>query len=676
MLGTIVENELPFANSELHIRIALLEGKLLEEEIAGLALKNSEKRYRRLFESAKDGILILDADTGKVVDVNPFLIELLGYSYDEFCGKHLWEIGVFKDIAASKDSFQTLQNNEYIRFDDLPLETNKGKSVAVEFVSNVYLVDNCKVIQCNIRDITAHKLARAERKRLMAAIEQTGEGIVMTDAQGLIQFVNPAFERTTGYSGKEAVGQTPRILKSGEQDELFYRNLWRTISGGKTWSGRMVNKRQDGTLYTEETTISPVRNPAGHIVNYVAVQRDITEHLRLAAQLQQAQKMEAVGLLAGGVAHDYNNMLSVILGNAELALLDAEPGQPLHTALQDIITAAKRSTDITRQLLAFARKQTMNPVELDLNLSVKCMLKMLRPLIGENIDLVWLPQVNLHSIKMDPVQVDQILANLCVNARDAIADIGKVTIGTQNVAFDETYCADHAGFMAGEYVLLSVSDNGCGMDKETIDQIFEPFFTSKEVGKGTGLGLSTVYGIVKQNNGFINVDSEPGTGTIFRIYLPRYVGQTVDSRRGSKAEIPRGHGETVLLVEDEPALLTMGKLILEGLGYRVLAAGTPSVALGLAEKHGGEISLVLTDVVMPEMNGRDLADRLQALYPSLKILFMSGYTVDVITHRGVLNDGVNFIQKPFSMRTLAFKVQEVLEKVSEAAQPTPSLTTP
>lgn len=665
----MVENELPSANTELHMRIALLEKKLLAEEIAGQALKDSEKRYRRLFESAKDGILILDAYTGKVVDVNPFLVQLLGYSYDEFRGKHLWEIGAFKDIAASKDAFNTLQDNEYIRFDDLPLETKEGHPIAVEFVSNVYLVDNCKVIQCNIRDITAHKLARAERKRLMAAFEQTGEGIVITDAQGLIQFVNPAFERTTGYSGKEVIGRNPRLLKSGEQDEPFYRNLWATISGGRTWSGRMVNKHQDGTRYTEETTISPVRSPAGQIVNYVAVQRDITEQLRLTAQLQQAQKMEAVGLLAGGVAHDYNNMLSVILGNAELALIEVEPGQPLYAALKDIIKAAKRSTDITRQLLAFARKQTMNPVELDLNQAVQCMLKMLRPLIGENIDLVWLPQVNLYSIMMDPIQVDQILANLCVNARDAINDIGQVTIETQNVVFDESYGADHAGVVAGEYVLLSVSDNGSGMNRETLDQIFEPFFTSKEVGKGTGLGLSTVYGIVQQNNGFINVDSEPGKGTIFRVYLPRHVGQAADTQRESKVEIPRGHGETVLLVEDEPALLTMGKLILEELGYRVLAAGTPGVALGLAAEHASEIRLVLTDVVMPEMNGRDLVERLQALYPNLKILFMSGYTVDVIAHRGVLNDGVNFIQKPFSMRGLAAKVQEVLGEVSTAAQP-------
>jgi len=660
MSDTNIENQLRLANTELNRRIALLEETLLEKERTGEALQDSEKRYRRLFESAKDGILILDADTGKVVDVNPFLLQLLGYSYDALYGQYIWELGVFKDIAASKDAFKTLQDNEYIRYDDLPLETLHGQPIDVEFVSNVYLVDHSKVIQCNIRDITARKQADAERRRLMAAIEQSAEAIVMTDAQGIIQFVNPVFERTTGYSREEVIGRNPRILKSGTQDELFYRNLWDTISSGKTWAGRMVNKRKDGALYTEETTISPVRDVSGRIVNYVAVNRDITEHLRLAAQFQQAQKMEAVGLLAGGVAHDYNNMLSVILGYTELALTKVDPAHSLHTDLEEIFKAAMRSVDITRQLLTFARKQTIIPVVLDLNRNVESMLKMLRRLIGENIELAWLPQVGLYPVKIDPVQVDQILANLCVNARDAIADVGKITIETGSIVFDETYCAQHVGFVPGEYVMLAVSDDGCGMDKEILDQIFEPFFTSKEVGKGTGLGLSTVYGIVDQNNGFINVYSEPGKGTTFRTYLPRYAGQAVDTQREKAAEIPLSRGDTVLVVEDEPALLTMTRRMLERLGYRVLAAGTPGEAIRLAEEHAGEIRLLITDVVMPEMNGPDLAEWLQSLYPGMKILFMSGYTANVVVHRGVLDEGVNFIQKPFSMQDLAVKARDAM----------------
>jgi PAS domain S-box-containing protein len=664
MPDTNLKNQHCPDNVALNLQIALLKKELLEKTMTSDALQDSEKRYRRLFESAKDGILILDADTGKVVDVNSFLLHLLGYAYDEVNGQYIWELGVFKDIAASKEAFRTLQNNEYIRYDDLPLETHDGRAIAVEFVSNVYLVDHSKVIQCNIRDITERKRADAERRRLMAAIEQSGEVIVMTDEQGIIRYVNPAFERTTGYKREEAEGLTPRILKSGEQDEAFYRHLWETISGGNIWMGRMVNRRKNGTFYTEETTISPVRNTSSRIVNYVSVKRDITDDLRLAAQFQQAQKMEAVGLLAGGVAHDYNNMLSVILGYAELALLKVDETQPLYADLTEIIGAAKRSAEITRQLLTFARKQTIIPQVLDLNRTVESMLKMLRRLIGEDIDLAWLPGKEPYLIKMDPVQVDQILANLCVNARDAIADIGKITIETGNAIFDETYCADHYGFEKGDYVLLAISDDGCGMDKETLDQIFEPFFTSKRVGRGsgTGLGLSMVHGIVRQNSGFINVYSEPDKGTTFKIYLPRQSDQAALIPREKKKEIPVGHGETLLVVEDEPSLLALDKMMLDKLGYRVLTAVSPGEAVRLAEEHASEIHLVITDVVMPEMNGRELAERLQTHYPGMKILFMSGYTADVIAHRGVLDEGVNFIQKPFSMKDLALKVQEVLGK--------------
>jgi len=662
MPNTSIENQLDHADTNLHEQLAVLKNKLLEEQNIRQALQNSEKRYRRLFESARDGILILDAETGKVVDVNPFLLQLLGYSYDALCGQYIWELGVFKDIAASKEAFKALQDNKYIRYEDLPLETRNGHPIAVEFVSNVYLVDQSKVIQCNIRDITARKRDDAERKRLLAAIEQAGEGIVMTNAQGNIEFVNPAFEQMTGYSHTELLGRNPRLLKSDAHDELFYRDLWETISSGRTWAGRLINKRKDGKLYTEETTISPVRDASGRIVNYVAVKRDITEQLRLAAQFQQSQKMEAVGLLAGGVAHDYNNMLGVILGYAELALEKVGPADPLHADLEIIITAAKRSVDITRQLLTFARKQTIIPVVLDLNQTVESMLAMIRRLIGEDIDLAWLPKANLRPIKMDPTQVDQILANLCVNARDAFAGAGKITIETGNVVFDAAYCADHFGFVEGAYVLLAVSDDGCGMSKEIMEHIFDPFFTTKEEGQGTGLGLSTVHGIVKQNNGFINVYSEPGNGTTFRIYLPQHVEQAAVSTQTKALDIPLSHGETVLVVEDEPVLLMMAQTMLRKLGYRVLAAGTPSKAIELAKAHESRIHLAITDVVMPEMNGRDLAECLQALSPGLKIMFMSGYTADVIARRGVLESGVNFLQKPFSIHDLATKVREVLQK--------------
>lgn len=353
-------------------------------------------------------------------------------------------------------------------------------------------------------------------------------------------------------------------------------------------------------------------------------------------------------------------MLSVIIGYAELALFKVDEAQPLYSDLQEIIKAARRSADVTQQLLTFARKQTIIPVVLDMNQAVESIMKMLRRLIGEDIDLIWIPDVSPCPVKMDPVQVDQILANLCVNARDAITDVGKITIETGNAVFDEQYCSDHFGVVQGEHVMLTISDNGCGMDKETQEQIFEPFFTSKGVGQGTGLGLSMVHGIVKQNNGFISVYSEPGKGTTFRIYLPRDAGQSVVSLQEKAAQYPLGHGETVLVVEDEPELLALDKKILEKLGYRVLTAGTPGEAIRLAEEHASEIKLLITDIIMPDMNGTELAERLHTLCPGLKIMFMSGYTAKAFAFPGMLDEGVNFIQKPFMINDLAVKVSKSL----------------
>ncbi|MCK9294453.1 MAG: PAS domain S-box protein [Desulfobulbaceae bacterium] len=430
------------------------------------------------------------------------------------------------------------------------------------------------------------------------------------------------------------------------QDGLVHEATTQTPQPGGTRNYRVVS--------------SPILNRSGKVTGAIEMVEDITEKLSLESQLRQAQKMESVGRLAGGVAHDFNNMLGVIIGHAELALDQLEPTQPLFTSMQEILQAALRSAALTRQLLAFARKQAVAPKVLDLNETVEGMLKMLRRLIGEDINLVWLPDSDLWPVKMDPSQIDQILANLCVNARDAITGVGKITIETQTVAFDEAYCAEHPGFIPGDFVLLAFSDDGHGMGKETLGKIFEPFFTTKGVGQGTGLGLATVYGVVKQNNGFINVYSEPGQGSTFKIYLPRHAVRTGQMRQESQAAPDAQGDETILLVEDEAAILRIARLMLETLGYRVLAASTPGDAIRLAKEHAGEIHLLLTDVVMPEMNGQDLAKQLISLCPELRSLFMSGYTGNVIAHHGVLDESINFIQKPFSMQALAVKVREAL----------------
>jgi len=371
--------------------------------------------------------------------------------------------------------------------------------------------------------------------------------------------------------------------------------------------------------------------------------------------------MEAVGQLAGGVAHDFNNMLSVIIGYSDIALGKIAADDPSHYYLSQIKEAGQRSVQITRQLLTFARKQTIKPETLNLNNSIESMLKLLRRLIGEDIDLVWQPGENLWPVKMDPSQIDQILANLCVNAKDAIAGVGNITIETQNVDFDDVPCAGPPGVTPGAYVLLAVSDDGKGMDKATLNKIFDPFFTTKELGKGTGLGLSTVYGIIKQNGCFINVYSEPEYGSTFKIYIPHDTSESKQVDRVVHAPAVALGSEIILLVEDDVLTLNMARQMLELLGYQVFATSSPEEALEIAAENSGKIKLLLTDVVMPEMTGRDLEKKLNELYSGIKCLFMSGYTSNVIAHHGVLDEDVNFIQKPFSSQELAAKLRDVLD---------------
>jgi two-component system cell cycle sensor histidine kinase/response regulator CckA len=509
--------------------------------------------------------------------------------------------------------------------------------------------------------VTERKRTEAARQLLASAIEQAAEMIVITDALGSIQYVNPAFESVTGYAKEDVLGRNPRLLKSGEHGQVFYEQLWQTVASGKTWEGHFVNKKKDGTRYTEDVTISPVVDAAGRIVNYVAVKHDSTHERHLEDQLRQAQKMESVGRLAGGVAHDFNNMLQVITSYIELSLVHVDSDSVLHKNLQQIRKAAQRSAELTGQLLAFARKQTVSPKVLEVNDAVAGMLKMLQRLIGEDIDLAWMPGHAVGRIRIDPSQLDQILANLAVNARDAIAGVGKLTIGTDTAVIDEAYCTDHPGHIPGAFVLLTVSDDGSGMSKETLSHIFEPFFTTKGVGEGTGLGLATVYGIVNQNNGFINVYSEPGQGTTFKIYLPRHEGGAASAQALEGADEPPRGTETVLVVEDEAAILELSKVMLENLGYTALTAQTPAEAIRLVTEHSEAIHLLITDVVMPQMNGRDLALLITELKPGLKILFMSGYTADVIAHHGILEQRLHFIQKPFTTKQLAAKVRDALE---------------
>ena len=444
--------------------------------------------------------------------------------------------------------------------------------------------------------------------------------------------------------------------------------------GGPSMNEEKITYADDGHTELLETIKSPMFDGKGTLIGVLGVGRDITlrkkaeeEKIRLETELQQAQKLEAVGRLAGGVAHDFNNMLSIILGNTDIVLDDLDPSNPVIDNLHEIYKAAEQSADLTRQLLAFARKQTIAPKVLDLNTAIDGMLKMLKRLIGEDIDLVWRPSDALWKIKIDPSQIDQALANLCVNSRDAIKSVGKVTIETENVSFDRAYCQAHKEFKPGDYVMMAFSDDGAGMDKDTLANVFEPFFTTKETGHGTGLGLATVYGIVKQNNGFINVYSEPGEGTTFKVYLPRHEAARTELE-AVEPEIKKGN-EKILVVEDEISILNMTSTMLGRLGYKVLSASTPGEAVQIAGNlDPGDLHLLITDVVMPEMNGRDLANKISRLHPGIKCLFMSGYTANVIAHHGVLDEGIDFINKPFSKHDLALKIWETLHPQDKAAK--------
>lgn len=520
-----------------------------------------------------------------------------------------------------------------------------------------------------VRDITewrqAEELLRSSEEKYRAIIETTDTGYLIIDLQGNVVDANQEYVRLTGHNTLvEIIGRNVLEWTAEYEKKRNTEAVTKCLKDGQIRN--FVIDYIDNAGQITPIEINATIQKEGDSQHIISLCRDITErrladeeYAKIESKLKQAQKMESIGRLAGGVAHDFNNMLLTIMGNTDIAMDSISDDDPIQENLQEVYKAAERSADLTRQLLAFARKQTVSPKLLDLNDNVTNMLKMLQRLIGENIALVWQPGNNLGQIKIDPCQIDQVLANLCVNARDAISDVGKIIIETGISTFDEDYCSTHEDFIPGEYIYLSVSDNGCGMDKKTLENIFEPFFTTKAIGAGTGLGLASVYGAVKQNNGFIKTYSELGIGTSFIIYLPHY-SNNAEINTIQIEESNLCGGETILLVEDDLSILKMITLMLEKLGYTVLAANTATDAIQMEKEFTNEIHLLLTDVVMPDMNGRDLLKILFSHRPYIKSLFMSGYTANVIAHHGVLDEGVQFIQKPFSQQQLSIMVREIL----------------
>ena len=655
----------------LSATVNITERKKMEE-----ALRESENNFTRIFELAPIHLAFeSEFDDYRATTWNEAWYRTFGYIHKEVDGRSGDDFGLW---ANSKDR---------MRFIDMVKVQNKVAGMEVQLQHCDGSIRTCEVfgrfigkagqriLMAAYVDITESKQAelalKESEERFSKAFQSSPAPMCISDIEtGRFLDANEKLLQMLERTRSEIIGQTSFEIGIWKDPEVRVR-LGRKLQTERSFKDERIK------LFTKSGKIRDALWSA-EIVNLAGAEAmltllsDITDRNRaekekekLQAQLQQSQKMESVGRLAGGVAHDYNNMLGVIIGHAELASIKVDKNHEIQRHLKEIMHAAQRSTELTQQLLAFARRQTIAPRFLDLNMSVAITLQMVQVLIGEDIELVWLPVAGSCTVKIDPVQLNQLLMNLCVNARDAISGTGRITIETEMLNLDSAYCASNTYFIPGDYAVLTVSDNGCGMDRESQSKIFEPFYTTKGVGKGTGLGLATVYGIVKQNNGFINVYSEPGRGTTVRVYLPRH-NVLADEKRGSViSSIPKGFGETVLVVEDEAALLDITTTMLVDLGYRVLGATTPAEAIRLGEEQKDSINLLMTDVVMPDMNGRELEQQIKKINPKIKCLFMSGYTANVISKYGVLDNDVHFLQKPFTLKDLAIKIRGTLDQKLE-----------
>ncbi len=627
-----------------------------------LEVHDSQARYQVIFENAPDAVFLISAegeDPGSILACNRLAAQMHGYQPGELIGKNIAVLNIDESAARVPERLRRMTAGEPLTF-EVQHRRQDGSIFPVEVTTTQITVAGQKCVIAFDRDITERRLAEEAHARLAMLVEQATESIVITDAKGKITYVNPAFEKASGYTAAEALGHNPRLLKSGQHDTEFYRKLWEVLLAGHVWSGHFVNRRKDGKLYEEDATISPIRDATGKVINYMAVKRDTTREAQLENQLRQSQKMEAIGQLAGGVAHDFNNILASTLMQVEL--LTGEPtAVEIREGLEQIRADANRAANLTRQLLLFSRRQVMQPRVLDLNELITNLVKMLQRIIGEHVQM----QLNLHPAELltraDAGMLDQVLMNLVVNARDAMPHGGQLRIETTAKTVDADTAQLHAEAAPGHFVCFSVSDNGGGIPPEILPRVFEPFFTTKGEGKGTGLGLATVYGIVKQHHGWVQLVNRPAQGVTFQIFLPANATPTEAGSSDTQFKTRRGT-ETILLVEDESGLLKLARKILERQGYRVWAATNGQEALKLWQTHHATVALLLTDMVMPGgMNGQELARQMQAEKPGLKVVFMSGYSATIAGHEFQLKNGETFIQKPFAVDQLLKMVRTILE---------------
>ena len=626
--------------------------------------RESEARNRSILSTSPDAIAIADLE-GRMLLASPAALKMFGCAREEdLVGHLLFEFMVPGERDRAASSFANTLRGFAPELAEYRGLHSDGSTFDIEVNSDLVRGADGQPTAVVIvgREITERKQAEKVLRLQAAALLAAADAIVITDREGAIEWVNPSFTQLTGYTAEEALGKNLRdLVKSGKQDPAVYKYLWDTILAGRTWHGEMINRRKDGSLYSDGQTVTPIVDASGAITHFVAIKEDITERLRLQAQLLQAQKMESVGSLAGGVAHDFNNLLSVILGWTGMALEDLPVGNPVRASLEEVLRAGERAAALTKQLLTFARKQVVKPTLFNANALILETDKMLRRLLGEDVEVVIRTDPELGNVKMDRGQLEQVLMNLAVNARDAMPMGGKLTIETTNVALDDVYPRRDENVAPGDYVMLSLSDSGIGMSREVMAQIFEPFFTTKPAGKGTGLGLSTSYGIVKQAGGQIVVYSEEGLGTTMKVYLPRARADS-DAAVDDRQNTPAGGTETILVVEDDAAVRRVSTQMLERVGYRVVSVGSGEEALQVIGEAREPLHLVLTDVVLGAgISGPVLADRVRASRPDLKMLFVSGYSGDVTIQHGLRESGIALVQKPFTAELLARKVREVLD---------------
>jgi len=589
------------------------------------SVAESEGRFRTLVEHAADAFFLHDLD-GHIIDVNRRACESLGYARDELLKLSIPDI----DIQFPQEKFRMLM--EKARAGDLQsvegLHKRKdGSTFPVEVSTSCIVLDGEKRMFAMARDITARKQADALVYKLSRAMEQAGTSLLITDREGTIEYVNPAFTRITGFSAEEAIGQTPRLLKSGNQDATFYESMWNTLSAGDIWNGKVIDKRKDGRLIPVMLNIAPIINDDGLITHFVGSHSDISELENMEHQFYQAQKMEAIGTLVGGIAHDFNNILAGLTGNLYLAKAGAKELPDLFQKLTTIEELSFRAADLIKQLLTFARKGTVSMKPLPLAAFVKEVIKFIRATVPENIDMQMDICSDSLTVRGDATQLQQVVMNLINNACDAVEGSGqpRMMIRLEPFATDAAFMADHAYFKPGRYAHLLVEDNGSGIPEYLLEHLFEPFFTTKEPGKGTGLGLAMVFGAIKTHQGFIEVESSAGKGALFHVYLPLLDAGSESALTLQKRETVKGHGETILLVDDEPHVLEIGKEVLQTLGYQVLEATNGLEAIDMFTANQEQISLIITDLVMPILGGEKAVARIREIRPEMKVIFVSGY---------------------------------------------------